>query len=181
MSEAWRAEARLQAQAEELEQMLPVLMRRLFTLEPDHPAMELPLAQLRVCTILQVGPRTLSGLSGELGISVSAVTQLADRLDQAGLVERVPGVEDRRTKLVRLTQAGAVIMRERRTARINRVYRALCRIPSSERDAMLETIRNLLEAATETAPALICSDPIAVRQEVGAPVNPNTAERMANL
>jgi DNA-binding MarR family transcriptional regulator len=79
----------LQEQAEKLECLLPRLMRRLFTLEIDHPAMELPLAQLRMSLILQGGPRSISSLSEEMSISVSATTQIADRLERAGMVARV--------------------------------------------------------------------------------------------
>src|SRR5215472_9587622 len=91
------------SQAAKLECLLPKLMRRLFTLDPSHPANELPVAQLRVCVILQAGPRTVSAVSEELGISVSATTQIADRLERAGLVERVAERDDRRMKLLRLT------------------------------------------------------------------------------
>src|SRR5260370_5467911 len=93
----------LLAQAADLESLLPKLMRRLFTLDPSHPANELPVAQLRVCTILQAGPRTVSTISEELGISVSAVTQIADRLERAGFVERVAGQDDRRMKKLQLS------------------------------------------------------------------------------
>src|SRR5207244_9136663 len=96
----------LQEQAAQLESLLPRLMRTLFTLEAEHPVTELPLAQLRVCSILYTGPRTLSALGDELAISVSAVTQIADRLERAGLVERVAAPDDRRMKHLRLTSRG---------------------------------------------------------------------------
>ena len=78
------SEELLLVQAGKLESLLPTLMRRLFTLDPSHPANDLPLAQLRVCTILQAGPRTVSAIGEELRISVSAATQIADRLEKAG-------------------------------------------------------------------------------------------------
>ena len=71
----------------------------IFTLDDRDPTMELPVAQLRVCTLLDPGPRTISDLAKELGITVSAVTQLADRLDIAlarndyDLFDRVAGLE----------------------------------------------------------------------------------------
>jgi DNA-binding MarR family transcriptional regulator len=158
-------EAKLEEQAMELERLLPLLMRRLFTLEPDHPAMELPLAQLRVCMILQMGARTLSELSRELGISVSAVTQLTDRLECAGLVERVMGTEDRRTRQVQLTAAGAETMCKRQTARVAKVVRALEYLPPEQGEEILGCIRALLHAATAVAPPPPFDDLITVRQE----------------
>ena len=77
---------------------LPKLMRQLFTLDVDDPVLELPVAQLRVCSILHEGPRTMSALSRELGISVSATCQPADRLERANMVERVAQTQDRRVK-----------------------------------------------------------------------------------
>ena len=50
---------------------------------PD-PADDLPLAQLRVCSLLVGGDRSISCLSRELGITMSATTQLADRLERTG-------------------------------------------------------------------------------------------------
>ena len=47
-------------------------------------AAELPLAQLRVCGVLCDGPRPMSAVSRELGVSLSAMTQIADRLERAG-------------------------------------------------------------------------------------------------
>src|SRR5579884_1477370 len=107
----------IQEQAARLEALIPRLMRRLFTLDPNHPSLDLPLAQLRLCSVLQAGSRTLSAVSEELGISLSAVTQLADRLERAGMVERVPSVGDRRLKNLQLTARGEEIMRTRRVSR----------------------------------------------------------------
>jgi DNA-binding MarR family transcriptional regulator len=79
----------IELQAAEIEQLLPGLARRLFAVDPDHPLADLPVAQLRVCGLLfQRGARTMSQVGEELSISLSAVTQLADRLERAGLVAR---------------------------------------------------------------------------------------------
>ena len=129
------SEDTLLTQAADLEALLPKLMRRLFTLDPSHPANELPVAQLRVCTILQAGPRTVSAISEELGISVSASTQIADRLERAGFVERVAGQDDRRMKKLQLTLHGAEV---------------------------LQALHVLLEASLATAPRVPEAEPIGV-------------------
>ena len=153
--------ATLTEQAELLECLLPKVMRRLFALELDHPANELPISQLRVCTILQTGPRTLSALGDELHTSVSAVTQLADRLERAGFVERGDG-EDRRVKLLRLTPVGAELMRKRRETRVARAAQALALLPELDRMQLICVVESLLEAATESAP-VIFEDPLGAR------------------
>ncbi|MCC6485232.1 MAG: MarR family transcriptional regulator [Armatimonadetes bacterium] len=129
--------------AAQVEILLPRIMRRLFALDPAH---DLPLAQLRVCTILQSGPQTVSWLSEELGISVSAVTQLTDRLEKAELVRRAPEPSDRRCKRLRLTTKGANLMQSRRADRLRRVERALRRMPARKQEQLLDGLHALLEA-----------------------------------
>lgn len=155
----------LAEQAALLECLLPKLMRRLFTLEPGHPVTELPIAQLRVCTLLQGGPRTLSAIGEEAGVSVSAATQIADRLERAGLVERVAEPEDRRMKNLQLTAHGAELMRSRRETRIRRVACALKQMTPEQREGVLSSLHTLLDAATATAPELPHEDPVGARLE----------------
>ena len=160
-----RGNETLQRQAEELECLLPRLMRRMLTLERDHPATELPLAQLRVCTILQGGPRTLSAIGEELNISVSATTQIADRLERVGLVERVCGQDDRRTKKLQLSPTGANMMRSRREQRTLHAARALTQLNPKQRVAALHALQSLMEAVNATVPPAPHEDPLGVRQE----------------
>src|SRR5689334_14612039 len=131
----------LKQQASWLESLLPRLMRHLFALDPEHPAMELPLAQLRVCTVLQAGARTISALGEELGNSASAVTQIADRLERSGFVERIAERDDRRVRKLQLTPYGAEVMRSRREARVLRAMEALATLPPANREAVLNAVR----------------------------------------
>src|SRR5262245_13251689 len=65
-------------QARELSSLLLGLTRELLVVE--DATVDLPLRQLRVCALLFDGPRSMSSLSRELNVSLSATTQLADRL-----------------------------------------------------------------------------------------------------
>ncbi len=156
------SEDTLLTQAASLESLLPKLMRRLFTLDPSHPANELPVAQLRVCTILQAGPSTVSAISEELGISVSAATQIADRLERVGYVERVAGQNDRRMKKLQLTVHGAEVMRSRRETRVRGAAAALEQLPPAARAEVLHALHVLLEASLATAPRVPEAEPIGV-------------------
>jgi DNA-binding MarR family transcriptional regulator len=156
---------RIIEQAKEIECLLPKMLRRLFTLEPDHPVAELPVAQLRVCVILQGGPRTLSAIGEELGISVSATTQIADRLERAGLVERIAEPEDRRMKNLQLTPHGAALMRSRRETRVRRATQMLEQMSPEMREAALRMVHVLLEAVQATAPEIAYEDPVGARVE----------------
>ena len=52
------------------------------------------------------GPMALGRLGERLSMSPGAVTALVDRLERKGYVERVPNPKDRRSALVRETEAG---------------------------------------------------------------------------
>ena len=117
-------EGTIREQSEAVVTLLGRCMRRLFTLEADDPAVDLPVAQLRVCAVLIDGPHTMGSIARELGISHSATTQIADRLERAGMVERVAGSGDRRCKSLRMTPHGIEWMRSRRESRIMGVMRA---------------------------------------------------------
>jgi DNA-binding MarR family transcriptional regulator len=134
--------------AAQLECLLPAVARRLFTLDE---AAEMPVAQLRVCSILQSGARSMSSLSEELNISVSAVTQIADRLEKTGLVERVAESGDRRMRNLTLTEFGRQLMSKRRAARVARISRILRDMPREEREGILRSLRALLEASGSVA------------------------------
>jgi Transcriptional regulators len=137
-------------QAAHLERMLPEIALRLFTLDPEHPLADLPQAQMKVCVLLfQNGPRTLSQISDTLGISASAVTQIADRLEKAGMVERAavePGEGDRRARYLELTEQGRTLMEQRRQARVAKVAAALEHLSPHEREWVEGAVTALLRA-----------------------------------
>lgn len=140
------SDRQLRDQAARIASLLPRLMRQCFTLAEDDPAMELPGAQLRVCSILRDGPRTMSSLSRELGISVSAITQMADRLERTGIAERVAETEDRRVRSLQLTAHGVTLMRDRHERRIGHIQNLLSRMSSHERDEAAHALQRLVEA-----------------------------------
>jgi DNA-binding MarR family transcriptional regulator len=104
----------------------------------DDQVSELPVGQLRVCGTLFHGPRPMSALSRELGVSQSAMTQIADRLERARLVQRVAEGRDRRVKWLQLTARGERIMRDRDELRIRRVLAVLEQLPPKSRREILK-------------------------------------------
>jgi DNA-binding MarR family transcriptional regulator len=140
-------------QAGHLEAVLPEIMRRLFPLAMEHAIADMPIGQLRVCAILLTGPLSLSIISEELGISSSAMTQIADRLERAGLVERVFEADDRRVRLLQLSAHGRAAMEARRRARVARAQAALCGIDPKARETLLCSLDGLAAASLEAVPA----------------------------
>jgi DNA-binding MarR family transcriptional regulator len=125
---------------------MPLVARGLLALNNDV-AGDLPLAQLRVCGILEEGPQSMSALSRELGVSLSAMTQIADRLERSQWVCRVAEGNDRRVRRLRLTPHGEDMMRARKKARVERVLSVLGHLSTKERMQVLTTLEVLLRAS----------------------------------
>jgi DNA-binding MarR family transcriptional regulator len=113
-----------QEQAAALIGSLQSLLREL-SIGSTDPAVELPLAQLRVCRVLCSGPQSISAISRELGVSLSAVTQLGDRLERAKLVRRLAEDNDRRIRCLQLTARGERLLRLHDEERVRRMAAAL--------------------------------------------------------
>jgi DNA-binding MarR family transcriptional regulator len=133
-------------QAEAIAFLLPTIMRQIFS-SADDPVCDLPLAQLRVCSILQNGPKPMSVLSRELGVSLSALTQIADRLESSNLVCRVAEENDRRIRCLQLTESGEELMRHRREFHVRRVLNAIRNIPASNREQIHAALKTLSESS----------------------------------
>jgi DNA-binding MarR family transcriptional regulator len=106
----------------------------------------LPLAQLRVCGMLYDGPRPMSALGRELGVSLSAMTQIADRLERARMVKRISQGDDRRIRCLQLTPHGKKIMQHREADRVERVSAVLRHLPRKSRSDVLVTLERLTSA-----------------------------------
>ena len=126
---------------------LPTLMRDLFFQLADNPASELPLARFRVCGILQHGPRSMSNLSRELGVSLSAMTQIADRLERGQLVRRAAADNDRRVRSLQLTPEGETMMHKRHQARTQRIMATMARLSCAEQMQVVRGLEILRKAA----------------------------------
>ena len=89
--------------AERLEHLLPLLLRSIFRLEETNPLSELPVAQLRMLRAVEAHPSTVGELAEDLGVSISAVSQILHRLVELGYIHIVADEADRRQRHVRLT------------------------------------------------------------------------------
>jgi DNA-binding MarR family transcriptional regulator len=67
---------------------------------------ELTMHQFRILFLLAARPQRVSDVADHLGVRLSSATNLADRLEAKGLIERVHDAEDRRVVWCRLTPLG---------------------------------------------------------------------------
>jgi len=136
------------ASAKRVEAIFPRIARRLFALAVNHPAAELPVAQLRMCShLLSAGTSSVTDVAEEIGVSLSAATQIADRLEKLGFVQRNCDLRDRRVKLLTLTQEGHSMMVERCKQRVHRVAQILATLEPSDRSKIIDSLNILLEAS----------------------------------
>ncbi|NDD29043.1 MAG: MarR family transcriptional regulator [Proteobacteria bacterium] len=151
----------INAQAARIDHLMPLVLRRICTLE--GPRVELPVAQLRLCSLLMQGPTTITALSRELGTTVSATTQLADRLEGIGFVERVAGEGDRRSRSLRLTRHGSDVMTKSREKRLARWSEVIARLPPASREALISLLDALALACSALPPGEGPQDALAGR------------------
>ncbi len=136
----------MRKQAEEIAELMRRLLREL-TSGVNDPAINLPLAQLRLCGVLLEGPRSMSAISRELGVSLSAVTQIADRLERARLVDRVAQADDRRVRCLQLTERGKRLMRIHDETRIERMAAVLGQMSGKGRADAIAGLQSLVHGA----------------------------------
>lgn len=88
-------------------------------------------------------------LARSLSITTSAVTGLADRMEQAGLVRRTRRSGDRRAIYVEATPAGLATIREVLRQK-ERLFRAVMeRLPSSQRRTYVELMERIHRIVTQ--------------------------------
>jgi DNA-binding MarR family transcriptional regulator len=102
----------------------------------------LPVHLARAVVLLST-PAPMRNLADRLACDRSYITSLADQLEERGLVERVPG-EDRRIKLLQLTDAGTKVRKEITEAVADRAL-VLRRLNDAQRKALRPLLEDLLQ------------------------------------
>ncbi len=136
--------AGLRANAERLEALMPKVMRVLHRHDPDDALAEFSVPQLRMLRILTGAPHTASVVGELLGLSVSAITQMANRLEASGLIARTDDESDRRIKNLSLTLKGRGIMTRRRELRVTQAEIALAKLPEAARKQLIQSLEQLV-------------------------------------
>jgi DNA-binding MarR family transcriptional regulator len=115
------------------------------------------LADLHAVRVLELlGDVPVSRLGAELGLHRSTVTNLVDRLERSGLVERLPSRDDRRVTLVRPTPAGVAALETFQLVRDSELVRRLLQLDHAQRAVLadlLERITAPLEEPEAPTPA----------------------------
>ncbi|MFJ9038586.1 MarR family winged helix-turn-helix transcriptional regulator [Streptomyces sp. NPDC102406] len=116
------------------------------------PAGPLPLSQFRALTVIEDQQRVNQRTLGEaLGSRPSSVSRLCDRLEAAGLVERMASPTSRREVDLRLSRRGSAVLDDFRASRAREIEAVL----RSMSPAHLRTLAEGLERFQDAAAAHI--------------------------
>ena len=159
-----RVDPERDARVERVVAAYETLMHRLAsTHAPEFLGVVVTMSQAKVLYLVQAEPDLrMSGLSTRLGVSLSTVSGVVDRLVDQGLIHRRDDPGDRRHVVLRLTDAGATQLLLFRELNAGQVRALLSRI-DGEGLAIVERAVDLLASAALPASA---------RQPGGSPASP---------
>jgi DNA-binding MarR family transcriptional regulator len=93
------------------------------------------------------GPTRLTELATAEGVSQPTMSALVTRLVGQGLMSRAADPQDARAVLLTLTPAGAELLARRRSARAERLARAIDELPAAEADRITTALPALAHLA----------------------------------
>ena len=108
------------------------------------------MAQITVLMMLYYdGATTILAIRQSMFGSRSAITQLVEKLVRLNLVDRSESLEDRRVKVVRLTEKGRSLVEEGIVSRQDWIQPMVEKFDKAEQDKMTEMLKSLTLVALE--------------------------------
>ena len=118
-------------------ELRPVLLRLARELRKETEQLGITARQATLLWLIKRSPGlSLAELASEEGISAPAMSGHVDRLERAGLIERIRSDDDRRRVGLRLTEDGSRLMRSVRARRTTWLADRLRALEASEIDAI---------------------------------------------
>ena len=134
------------------DELRPVLLRLTRELRKESEQLGVTTRQATLLWLVKRSPGlSLAELAAEEGISPPALSGHVDRLERAGLIERVRSSEDRRRVGLALTEEGVKLLRRIRARRTTWLATRLGELEQSQLDAVASAVpalRRLLEDAS---------------------------------
>lgn len=99
----------------------------------------------------EAGPGvSLSEVAAAMGQTVPALSQRVSRMEQLGYVERLPHPTDRRTALLRVTDAGLALLEQARQSIVRRMERVVEEMGAERMDQLLALLEQLARIMEQT-------------------------------
>ncbi|NRQ33771.1 MarR family transcriptional regulator [Nonomuraea sp. NN258] len=93
--------------------------------------------------------RTQTALADAIGADKTRIIGTLDKLQEAGLISRVPDPRDRRARLLSISAAGSEVCRSVRAAILAHEERLLARLSADERASFLSAVQTLSRLSRE--------------------------------
>jgi DNA-binding MarR family transcriptional regulator len=121
---------------------------------PEFLEVGVTMSQAKVLYLVQAAPDLrMSDLSARLGVSLSTVSGVVDRLVDQGLMNRQDDPADRRHVVLRLTDAGATQLELFRELNVGQIRTLLARIDAADLGVIGRALDVLAAAAARQAAA----------------------------
>jgi DNA-binding MarR family transcriptional regulator len=101
-------------------------------------------------TIANAGECSLNGLSTSLGVAPSSASQMIDRLEKSGLVERRADGLDRRSVTIRVTARGKALLDRIQDGVLENYRRVLEDLPPGDRRRLVRALEDLVDTVGRT-------------------------------
>ncbi|GAA2747089.1 MarR family winged helix-turn-helix transcriptional regulator [Kitasatospora cinereorecta] len=95
--------------------------------------------------LARIGPSSAADLGREIGLDRTTVTRRADRLEQAGLLQRRPDPADGRATLLALTGEGTHLVAVTRQRLADAIEASLAAWPSADAEAFARYLRRFVD------------------------------------
>jgi DNA-binding MarR family transcriptional regulator len=126
-------------------ELRPVLLRLARELRKETESLGVTARQVTLLWLIRTNPGlSLRELAAEEGISAPALSGYVDRLEKAGLIERVRDAEDRRRVGLTLTEDGSRLLKRVRARRTTWLAERLRELDPEEVAAIERAIEPLL-------------------------------------
>jgi DNA-binding MarR family transcriptional regulator len=131
---------------EKLEELIIKLMRRVHTKMDDKIAYGITGSQFFVMkSIYERGRATVSTVAEDIGVSLSAITALVDKLAKAGYVTRSRDGEDRRLVWLEVTAQGEEVLRNCLAGRRLLIKEFLARLSENDLEQLVNIYKKMLD------------------------------------
>jgi DNA-binding MarR family transcriptional regulator len=133
-------------------ELRPILLRVARELRKETEQLGITARQATLLWLVKRSPGlSLAQLAAEEGISAPAMCGHVDRLEKAGLIERIRSTEDRRRIGLRLTAEGGRLLRRVRARRTTWLAERLGALPPEELEAVEAAIAPLASLVGDRA------------------------------
>lgn len=99
--------------------------------------------------LLHLGPLSVKQIGAKVLLTSGSMTAAVDRLESRGLVTRQDDADDRRSKIIHLTDAGRELIERVFAEHREAMEEAVAGFPVEERAALIESLRRLGRTAEE--------------------------------